>query len=351
MGLGLTDPRRTHAPAFLSSCFTYATHDETALSDAHFSGELAQALRDPLLPQTSLPEDLAPFQTGGGQNGLIARQWRRQKWWSSVVESHVIQQWNSAAPLRLRKLRELAAAKYSADATKIIQQDPELPSVSPRGWLLYTKFQLGLPLTGDNSVVKCPGCKHVMDSMGDHALCCSNLGVYLRHNLLRNEVASICTEAGLATQSNAPLAGSSRKPADLLIHGIDSTPLAVDFSVTHPLQHSAHLADVSPGIAAKGVEKRKIKESQALCHSHGWSHTPFVFETIGAWGGKGKHLLQQLIKTYALKQSLPLAEAAAKLRTRLATTLLSGLARQLERAFPSLEEGITEDHSPHIFQL
>jgi hypothetical protein len=127
--------------------------------------------------------------------------------------------------------------------------------------------------------------------------------------------------------------------------------MAVDFSVTHPLQHSAHLADVSPGVAAKGVEKRKDKESRALCHSHGWSYAPFVFETVGAWGGQGKHLLQQLLKHYALKQCLPLAEAAVKLRTRLATSLLSGLERQLERAFPTLEEGLAEDGAPDIFKL
>ena len=36
------------------------------------------------------------------------------------------------------------------------------------------------------------------------------------------------------------------RPADVLDHGIDNSPLAVDFSVVHPLQPSANFAEVRP---------------------------------------------------------------------------------------------------------
>ena len=57
------------------------------------------------------------------------------------------------------------------------------------------------------------------------------------------------------------------RPADILVYGLDvSSPTAVDFSVTHPLQQSHNLAEVQPGLAAKEVERRKICESEHSCN-------------------------------------------------------------------------------------
>ena len=39
-----------------------------------------------------------------------------------------------------------------------------------------------------------------MDDMGDHALCCPKLGTYARHNDLRNQFATLCTEIGLRVE-------------------------------------------------------------------------------------------------------------------------------------------------------
>ena len=94
-----------------------------------------------------------------------------------------------------------------------------------------------------------------MDNMGDHALCCSKLGTYARRNDLRNRSATLCSEIGLRVELEVSPPGTSSRPADVLLHGLDSrSPLAVDFSVVHPLQMSQNLAEVYPGKLAKAAK-------------------------------------------------------------------------------------------------
>ena len=95
--------------------------------------------------------------------------------------------------------------------------------------------------------------------------------------------------------------GSSLRPADVLVHGLEGQPVAVDFAVAHTLQSNINLADVQPGQVARHTERRKTTERQALCLANGWTFTPFVMETIGSWGGKGRRLLQQVIDIWAVE--------------------------------------------------
>ena len=72
-----------------------------------------------------------------------------------------------------------------------------------------------------------------MDNMGDH---------------LRNRFATLCSEIGLRVELEVSPPGTSSRPADVLLQGLDSMyPLAVDFSVVHSRQMSQNLAEVYPG--------------------------------------------------------------------------------------------------------
>ena len=100
--------------------------------------------------------------------------------------------------------------------------------------------------------------------------------------------------------------GVGFRPADVLLHGLGSdSPLAVDFSVLHPLQLSDDLAQVHPGKLVKAAEKRKIREQFSVCHSAGWGFCPFVVETQGTWGGQARHLIQRLVCLCAAKTAAP----------------------------------------------
>ena len=79
----------------------------------------------------------------------------------------------------------------------------------------------------------CAGCSVLLDPVGDHALCCSKVGLYARHNDLRDEFAALCVEAGLALElEKGP---DNLRPADVLVHGIDNSTGYRFFSFFSPL--------------------------------------------------------------------------------------------------------------------
>jgi hypothetical protein len=250
------------------------------------------------------------------------------------VEESTLSSWKSVAPLRLRKLQLLGGSRYAADASALLPHSDSCYNMTNRQWTLHTSFRLGLPLTLAEHP-SCPGCSRPMDSVGDHALTCKHMGVYARHNLLRNEVASLATDLGLSTELEVRLpSGPPLRPADVLIRGLEDQPVAVDVSVVHVLQSSHSLAELVPGKCAATVESTKDRQRRQLCLQHNWEYTPFVLETVGTWGGKARCLLQKLIKLAAWKKSIPYPDAAILCRGRLAAALTLGIARQLDRAFP-----------------
>ena len=117
-----------------------------------------------------------------------------------------------------------------------------------------------------------------MDALGDRALCCHPLGIYNRHNELRNEFSLLCKDLGLQVELEKGPEGSILRPADALVQGLDVSPVAIDFSVVHTLQVSAPLADMRPGRSAKKTETRKTSDRSALCPQQGWTFVPFVVE-------------------------------------------------------------------------
>ena len=136
-----------------------------------------------------------------------------------------------------------------------------------------------------------------MNSSGDHPLCCCRLGIYTRHNAVRNEFATICAELNLQVSLEQGQPDGSR-PADVLVCGLYPDPIAIDFSITHSLQSTFPLAEVCSGKAAAKVEMDKIKARSATCRQNGWRFVPFVMETVGSWGGNAQHLLQPLIRCW-----------------------------------------------------
>ena len=132
--------------------------------------------------------------------------------------------------------------------------------------------------------------------------CCHKLGIYARHNEVGNEFASLCLDMNLRFETEEGPQGSSFHPADVLVHGLDGQPLAVDFAVVHTLQSQVKLADVQPGNVARHTESQKLMERQALCLANGWTFAPFVMETVGTWGGRKRRVLQKLSNFWAVTQ-------------------------------------------------
>ena len=84
---------------------------------------------------------------------------------------------------------------------------------------------------------RCIACGQPQDYFSDHALCCKAMGVYARHNALRQTLADLVSCAGFACQLEVALPGSNLMPADMFVPTfVDGRPAALDGAVTHPLK-------------------------------------------------------------------------------------------------------------------
>ena len=150
-------------------------------------------------------------------NGYLADaqnpEWCNQKWWQGHVSKVCESRWTSTVPLRLRKVKELNAARNAVDITALVSSDEGVSVFSSQAWQLCLRSRLGLQLgepTENGGVPKlCPGYQVPMDNRGDHALCCSKLGTYARHNNLRNRFATLCSEIGLRVELEVSPPGTS----------------------------------------------------------------------------------------------------------------------------------------------
>ena len=234
--------------------------------------------------------------------------------------------------------------------TSLVGAEDGPVSLKSRPWTLLTRLRVGLPLDALETRF-CPGCGAAMDGFGDHVLSCHKLGTYARHNEVRNELASICSDLNLRVEVEKGPDGSVLRPGDVLVHGLVDVPLAVDVGVVHTLQSSNILADVQPGQHAKKMERRKVLERQALCRHCGWSFSPFVMETIGVWGGKANYLLQKPVTVWANNNGCSKSDASIICRSRLQLALVRGLARQLERGFPLPQPQPAEEQFEDLYSL
>ena len=84
----------------------------------------------------------------------------------------------------------------------------------------------------------------------------------------------------------------------------------------------------------KKMERRKVRERQALCRRSGRSFSPFVIKANGVRSGKANQLLQKLVTVSTNNNGCSKRKASFLCRSRLQLALVRGLARQLERGFP-----------------
>ena len=262
-------PTWTHGPAFLASCFNYAASSDSFSSA--FREDLSSAsVWDALRPAFNLPVILLEeFK----RSRNAEKHWKQKRWWQPQVDSAGDrEEMASHSPVRLRKLKELMAAPFSVDVTSLVAPGPDQPAISGGGWLLSARLRIGLALDEKDSR-QCPGCSSPMDPVGDHALYCTQLGIYARHIDLSDEFAALCVEAGMSVQlEKGP---GNLRPADVLAHGIENSPLAVDFLVVNPLQPSAYLAEVRQRKLARQTENLKVRVRMSACRL-GRSFCPFA---------------------------------------------------------------------------
>ena len=127
-----------------------------------------------------------------------------------------------------------------------------------------------MPLGG---VGQCAGCASPCDLLGDHALCCSSLGLYRRHNCIRDLVVDLLSQCGVNPRTEVD---SEDRPADVFIpSGWGSHPVAVDVSVVHSLSATWHHSEALAGRAATKREQDKLARYQGRAPPRGGHFCPW----------------------------------------------------------------------------
>ena len=176
-----------------------------------------------------------------------------------------------------------------------------------------------------------------MDPWGDHLVTCKSNQITQRHAALRNAVASVLREHGLAVMVEQRVDVTTRdlrRPADVAILNLDPRgPLAVDFVVHHPTGLSLRRGEGEDAQTLKDAEEAKHRESEAFCHSHGWLFTAMGWNCWGGVGPRACALLRKLEKVIAGGlQGWPRRTAIRSFRQKLVFRLMAAIGGQLAAA-------------------
>ena len=100
---------------------------------------------------------------------------------------------------------------------------------------LLLRFWLGAPLIPSQwQGAACPLCNQVLDTMGDHMVCCNKNDIKQRHSVLQGALSDLAQLAGVPTSLEVALPDGS-VPGDVCFRQWDADgPLMVDITCRHP---------------------------------------------------------------------------------------------------------------------
>jgi hypothetical protein len=339
-GFGLLDPEKVVGPAHVA-CFistSLAVHS-SGLTPCPVTHEFLRALS--VLDASShthccelrgLATIGLPFDSSLSAHSSFESWSKQHFWYESVMDftSHLLSQ---TLPPRMRKMRELSSGAHAG--LWLLSPSPEHPTSKwdSAEWQALLRWRLGI---SQDLPFKCEACGCSQDCMGDHTLCCTASGLYGRHNLLRDTLASDLRTMGFPCRTEVALPGTELVPADIFLPTLaEDSPTAVDVSVVHPLQpsHSAQ-ATVAAGTSAEARAASKVVMYGEKCTARSWAYCAFVAETTGSWNQAAQRLVRKLSRAYSLRTGENQADAAFSMWISLSRALARSVGRQLVRARP-----------------
>jgi len=195
--------------------------------------------------------------------------------------------------------------------------------------LYVTMLRRWLRMPFADADVECPCCDGILDTFGDHALCCSGGGDRTRrHNLIRNLSFHAATAANLNPElgmpgllPQRPLCGgcyengssysvddsapSARRPADVYIPRWRSGPPAAwDFAVTSSMRLDVMAESVThceSALTKYEDSKCSHKDTKNMCLAQGITFIPMIIEAVGGgWCQTARGVWSELAKSTAL---------------------------------------------------
>ena len=259
--------------------------------------------------RTLLGDTFDPLTTWARDPGCIAvadREYAKQHWWGDKFDQARRRHLQAGVSGRDAARLESQAGGYGAAWMQVVPVDGSPTVISAEEYRLGLRWALGLPLLGQHrDGAECPACGQQVDIFGDHLLCCRRNNFYGRHYAVQESFVAMAQagdqpfhrEAPLLKQSLVPQ-GRPLRPADLLLRAWNGgRDLAVDVTISHPLQAAQQpwTAEKARGYLAM-VEKRKVTKYKDACTLEGWDFTGAAFDTWGGVGPGAKQVLFKLLK-------------------------------------------------------
>ena len=341
-GLGASDPVVLHPQSAVAS-FLSSASGRAGLPLSRLDTDLLAAVDSLCAVVPAMASPLRDLWLAGSLDSLLAdpelSTWTEQTFWSAAVHDSLAKRFDREASDRLERLRLLGSGAYSgAWLTSLPIAHDGGTVFSADEWQALRRFRLGLPFPAG---VDCGGCGARQDVLGNHALSCASCGIYARHNLFRDALATEFNRAGVLTRLEPPLPDGSRSDV-LLLEQSEAAPRHLDVSVVHPLHHASASSEVSPGAAAARREAEKLNSDAAKeCARLRLRFTPAGAETTGAWGPEARKLVRGLARKQSMRFGEELAVTSKRQWRRLSSAVAQCVARCLLRGF-----GAGSEHGP-----
>ena len=237
---------------------------------------------------------------------LADREFSKQHWWGERFDQARRRALAATATGRDAARLEAQNGGYGAAWMQVTPLDGSTSTISAEDYRLGLRWVLGLPLLGQHrDGAECPACGQKVDVFGDHLLCCRRNNFYGRHFAVQEAFVAMAQAGDQPFQREAQLAkrnavphGQPLRPADLLFRAwVGGKDMAVDVTISHPLQASQHpwTAEKARGYLAS-VEKRKVAKYKEACAQEGWEFSGAAFDTWGGVGPGAKQVLFKLLK-------------------------------------------------------
>ena len=197
------------------------------------------------------------------------------------------------------------------------------------------KLRLGCTIFKDQFTCNFCGGNRAVDCRGHHALVCRGGGDRIsRHNVIRDLLADICTEASISpgsivTEKKHLLDDSGARPADVFIPAWnEGRGLCLDITVSSPLQ-SVYSSNYTLGIAAIKAAENKDRKYKDKCTSKGIDFMPFSIESFGVMDERAEAFLNKVVTRLATRSELNFSIVKADVFRRVSIALHRSVARSV----------------------
>ena len=238
-------------------------------------------------------------------------------------------------------------------ASKYITANKYESNITNPEWHYLMMRRIGK--TVNTQPVYCPYCDNhpLMDPYGNHAASCPSKGHRIgRHDRIKYQIAKLCRDANIRHKVEPKqLTKSNRRPADILVYGIEEQGLALDVGITDAasryntaikrrkekaaLQDDKNVASQTNGYYANTYYKHKIKFFHQAKFNFGYETlkaAPIIIESFGYVDPRSLYLLNKIITLAAKNMNKSRADINHIFKTKISNILAkadakAGLAR------------------------